>query len=60
MNPPVIQGLGSTDGFEFQLQADALTSRTTLAEVKDKILLEAGQNNKINSIRSDGTDNTHN
>ena len=58
MNPPVIQGLGSTDGFEFQLQADALTSRTTLAEVKDKILLEAGQNNKINSIRSDGTDNT--
>ena len=58
MNPPVIQGLGSTDGFEFQLQADALTSRTTLAEVKDKILLEAGQNSKINSIRSDGTDNT--
>lgn len=58
MNPPIIQGLGSTDGFEFQLQADALTSRTTLAEVKDKILLEAGQNNKINSIRSDGTDNT--
>ena len=58
MNPPVIQGLGSTDGFEFQLQADAITSRTTLAEVKDKILLEAGQNNKINSIRSDGTDNT--
>ena len=58
MNPPVIQGLGSTDGFEFQLQADAITSRTTLAEVKDKILLEAGQNTKINSIRSDGTDNT--
>lgn len=36
MNPPVIQGLGSTDGFEFQLQADAGTSRTTLAEVKEK------------------------
>ena len=58
LNPPVIQGLGSTDGFEFQLQADAMTSRTTLAEVKDKILSEASQNSKINSIRSDGTDNT--
>ena len=58
MNPPVIQGLGSTDGFEFQLQADAGTSRTTLAEVKEKILLDAGQNNKINSIRADGTEDT--
>ena len=58
MNPPVVQGLGSTDGFEFQLQADAITSRTTLAEVKEKVLLEAGQNSKINSIRADGSDDT--
>ena len=58
MNPPVVQGLGSTDGFEFQLQADAGTSRTTLAEVKEKILLDAAQNNKINSIRADGTEDT--
>lgn len=58
MNPPVVQGLGSTDGFEFQLQADAVTSRTTLAEVKEKVLLEAEQNSKINSIRADGSDDT--
>ena len=58
MNPPVVQGLGQTDGFEFQLQANAITSRITLAEVKEKILLEAGQNNKINSIRADGSDET--
>jgi multidrug efflux pump len=58
MNPSVVQGLGQTDGFEFQLQADATTSRTTLAEVKEKILLEAEQNSKINSIRADGTEDT--
>lgn len=58
MNPPVVQGLGQTDGFEFQLQADAITSRTALAEVKEKIILEARQNSKINSIRADGTDDT--
>ena len=58
MNPPVIRGLGSTDGFEMQLQADAITSRTTLAEVKEKILLEAAQNSNINSVRADGTNDT--
>lgn len=57
-NPPVVQGLGSTDGFEFQLQADATTSRTTLNEIKEKILEDAGKNEKINSIRADGTNST--
>ncbi|MDX9814989.1 MAG: efflux RND transporter permease subunit [Sulfurimonadaceae bacterium] len=58
MNPPVVQGLGSTDGFEFQLQADAMTSRTALNEVKEKILQEASKNEKINSVRADGTNST--
>lgn len=40
LNPPVVQGLGQTDGFEFQLQADAMTSRTALAEVKEKSSLK--------------------
>lgn len=58
MNPPVVQGLGSTDGFEFQLQADAITSRTTLNEVKEKILEDASKNEKISSVRADGTNST--
>ncbi|MDY3204006.1 MAG: efflux RND transporter permease subunit [Arcobacter sp.] len=58
MNPPVVQGLGSTDGFEFQLQADAMTSRTALNEVKEKILEDASKNEKINSVRADGTNST--
>lgn len=58
MNPPVIQGLGQSDGFEFQLQADAGTTRTKLAEVKDKILEEASSNTNIDSVRADGTDST--
>lgn len=58
MNPPVVQGLGSTDGFEFQLQADAITSRTTLNEIKEKILEDASKNEKISSVRADGTNST--
>ena len=58
MNPPVVQGLGSTDGFEFQLQADAITSRTTLNEIKEKILEDARKNEKISSVRADGTNST--
>jgi multidrug efflux pump len=58
MNPPVVQGLGSTDGFEFQLQADAGTSRTILNEIKEKILEDASRNEKINSVRADGTNST--
>lgn len=58
MNPPVVQGLGSTDGFEFQLQADAITSRTTLNEIKEKILDDASKNEKISSVRADGTNST--
>lgn len=57
-NPPVVQGLGSTDGFVFQLQANAETSRQTLAQAKDRILLEAERNDKIRSIRSDNTEDT--
>ena len=58
MNPPVVQGLGSTDGFEFQLQADAMTSRTALNEIKEKILEDASKNEKISSVRADGTNST--
>ncbi|MFW2582342.1 efflux RND transporter permease subunit, partial [Aliarcobacter butzleri] len=58
MSPPVVQGLGATDGFTFQLQADAGTTREKLAQVKDKVLEQAEQNEKISSIRSDDSEDT--
>jgi multidrug efflux pump len=51
MNPPPIQGLGQTDGFEMQVQADASTSRADLMRVRDKIVEVAARDDKISSIR---------
>lgn len=56
INPSVIQGLGSSDGFEFQLLANSNISREELRVAKDKLLDEARSNTKINSIRADGTE----
>lgn len=56
MNPSVIQGLGSSDGFELQLLASSNISRDELAIVKDNIIKDAQQNPLIKSVRSDGTD----
>ncbi|MDX4062591.1 efflux RND transporter permease subunit [Aliarcobacter skirrowii] len=56
INPSVIQGLGSSDGFEFQLLASSNISREELRDVKDAILQEARTNSNINSVRADGTE----
>ncbi|MDR1461378.1 MAG: efflux RND transporter permease subunit [Campylobacteraceae bacterium] len=56
MNPPVIQGLGQTDGFEMQIQADASVSRDELRVVRDAIIQEAETNNKISSIRAENAE----
>ena len=56
INPSVIQGLGSSDGFEFQLLGSSNLTREGLREVKDKIIEEANKNPNINSIRADGTE----
>ncbi|MDR2081988.1 MAG: efflux RND transporter permease subunit [Campylobacteraceae bacterium] len=56
MNPPVIQGLGQTDGFEMQIQADASLSREELMVVRDAIIKEAETNDKISSIRADNAE----
>ncbi|MDR0407786.1 MAG: efflux RND transporter permease subunit [Campylobacteraceae bacterium] len=56
MNPPVIQGLGQTDGFEMQIQADASVSRDELRVVRDAIIQEAEANNKISSIRTENAE----
>ncbi|MDR1008180.1 MAG: efflux RND transporter permease subunit [Campylobacteraceae bacterium] len=56
MNPPVIQGLGQTDGFEMQIQADASVSRDELRVVRDAIMQEAETNSKISSIRAENAE----
>src|SRR5574344_555200 len=44
INPSVIQGLGSSDGFELQLLASSDITREQLSSVKDSILNEARSN----------------
>lgn len=56
INPSVIQGLGSSDGFEFQLLASSNLSREELKDAKDRLIREANNNPKISSIRADGTE----
>ena len=56
LNPSVIQGLGSSDGFEFQLLASSNITREDLTIVKNNILEEAKKNAYIKSVRADGTD----
>jgi len=58
MNPSVIQGLSSNDGFEFQLQASSDITREELSKVKEAIVEEARANPLISSIRADGTEET--
>ena len=56
INPSVIQGLGSSDGFEFQLLGSSNLTRDGLRQAKDKIIEEANKNPNINSIRAEGTE----
>ncbi|WP_198305980.1 efflux RND transporter permease subunit [Arcobacter vandammei] len=56
INPSVIQGLGSSDGFEFQLLASSKLTRDELKIAKDKLVEDAKSNPKINSVRADGTE----
>ena len=56
INPSVIQGLGSSDGFEFQLLGSSNLSREELRVAKDKLIENSRINPKISSIRADGTE----
>lgn len=56
LNPSVIQGLGSSDGFEFQLLASSNISRDDLNIVKENILEAARKSPYIRSVRADGTE----
>lgn len=51
-NPPPIQGLGITAGFEMQLQQRGGGTTTELAEVSNALVAEARQDPELTSLRS--------
>ena len=52
LTPPSINGLGQSDGFEFQLEATAGTTRDALKQMRDTLLAEAGKDAKLGAVRS--------
>ncbi|WP_116809615.1 efflux RND transporter permease subunit [Steroidobacter cummioxidans] len=51
LNPPSIAGLGQSGGFEFQLQANAGTSRATLTQMRDQLLGSARGDSDLSAVR---------
>lgn len=58
MNPPAIQGLGQTGGFEFQLQADSGTDRATLKTMRNSLLASASKDTQLSAVRAGGMEDT--
>jgi multidrug efflux pump len=58
LNPPAIQGLGQSNGFEFQLQANAGTARATLKTLRDSLLSAASKDAQLQAVRSGDMDDT--
>ena len=51
LSPPVIRGLGQSNGFSFELQAAAGTSREELTELKNELVAQARQSELLVGIR---------
>ncbi|MDX2089091.1 MAG: efflux RND transporter permease subunit [Kofleriaceae bacterium] len=51
LTPPAIEGVGQSDGFDFQLQAAPGTDRVALAAARDQLLMLASQNPKLAGVR---------
>ncbi|PCM46138.1 efflux RND transporter permease subunit [Marinobacter sp. ANT_B65] len=51
MSQPVIRGLGQSDGFTFELQAAAGTTRAELTALKNELLVQARQSSLLTAIR---------
>ncbi|MFT4172876.1 MAG: efflux RND transporter permease subunit [Rhodocyclaceae bacterium] len=58
LNPPAIQGLGQSNGFEFQLQANAGTDRATLQGMRDTLLDAASKDASLSAVRDGGVADT--
>ncbi|HEX3474897.1 MAG TPA: efflux RND transporter permease subunit [Kofleriaceae bacterium] len=50
LTPPAIQGLGNSQGFDFQLQAAGI-DRAALAQARDQLLAAAGKDPKLIAVR---------
>lgn len=51
LNPPAIMGLGNSNGFDFQLQANAGTDRNTLKTMRDQLIGEASKDTMLSAVR---------
>ncbi|HET9622207.1 MAG TPA: efflux RND transporter permease subunit [Kofleriaceae bacterium] len=51
LTPPAIQGLGQSEGFDFQLQAAAGTDRSQLVKARDQLLELANKDAKLAAVR---------
>jgi len=51
LTPPAIQGLGQSQGFDFELQATGSTDRDALAKARDQLLGMAAQDKKLVGVR---------
>ncbi|MCR8923816.1 efflux RND transporter permease subunit [Dasania sp. GY-MA-18] len=58
LSQPVIRGLGQSNGFSFELQAAAGTSREELMALKDELLAQARQSELLVGIREGALSNT--
>jgi multidrug efflux pump len=51
LTPPAIQGLGQSEGFDFELQATAGTDRAGLARARDQLIGASAKNTKLAAVR---------
>ncbi|HEX4423420.1 MAG TPA: efflux RND transporter permease subunit [Kofleriaceae bacterium] len=51
LTPPAIQGLGQSEGFDFELQATAGTDRAGLTRARDQLIGTSAKNPKLVAVR---------
>jgi multidrug efflux pump len=51
LTPPAIQGLGQSEGFDFELQATAGTDRAGLAHARDQLIGASAKNPRLTAVR---------
>ena len=51
LTPPAIQGLGQSEGFDFELQAAAGTDRAALAQARDQLLGLTAKDHQLAAVR---------
>lgn len=58
LNPPAIQGLGQSNGFNFQLQALSATNREELKTLRDTLLSSIRKDSMFTSVRLGSMEDT--